>query len=105
MKLMQKAKNEISNNEKNEKKLKNLFNGLVFYLGREVPIEIFETVISSCGGLFGDESENSAFKEDDKRITHCIVDRPAAGIKMKPNKEYVQPQWIFDCINNKTLVL
>ena len=95
---------KISNNEENEKKLKNLFNGLVFYLGREVPIEIFETVISSCGGLFGDESENSAFKEDDKRITHYIVDRPAPGIEMKPNKEYVQPQWIFDCINNKTLV-
>jgi pescadillo protein len=96
--------NKISKNEENDKKLKNLFKGLIFYLGREVPIEIFETVIASCGGLFGDESENSAFKEDDKRITHYIVDRPPAGIEMKPNKEYVQPQWIFDCINKKSLV-
>jgi len=95
---------KISKNEENQKKLKNLFKGLIFYLGREVPIEIFETVISSCGGLFGDESENSAFKEDDKRITHYIVDRPPNGIDMKPNKEYVQPQWIFDCINKKCLV-
>ena len=66
--------NKIAKKEENEKKLKTLFKGLIFYLGREVPIEIFETVISSCGGLFGDESENSAFKEDDRRITHYIVD-------------------------------
>jgi len=96
--------NKISKIDENEKKLQNLFKGLIFYLGREVPIEIFETVIASCGGLYGDESENSAFKEDDKRITHYIIDRPPAGIEMKPNKEYVQPQWIFDCINKKTLV-
>lgn len=95
---------KISKNDENEKKLKNLFKGLIFYIGREVPIEIFETVIASCGGLFGDESENSAFKEDDKRITHYIVDRPPNGIDMRPNKEYVQPQWIFDCINKKSLV-
>ena len=96
--------NKIAKKEENEKKLKTLFKGLIFFLGREVPIEIFETVISSCGGLFGDESENSAFKEDDKRITHYIVDRPPAGIEMKKNKEYIQPQWVFDCINKKTLV-
>ena len=96
--------NKIAKKEENEKKLKTLFKGLIFYLGREVPIEIFETVISSCGGLFGDESENSAFKEDDRRITHYIVDRPPAGIEMKKNKEYIQPQWIFDCINKKSLV-
>ena len=89
---------------KMKKKLKNLFKGLIFFLGREVPIEIFETVIASCGGLFGDESENSAFKKDDKRITHYIVDRPPAGIEMKPNKEYIQPQWIFDCVNKKILL-
>ena len=96
--------NKIAKKEENEKKLKTLFKGLIFYLGREVPTEIFETVISSCGGLFGDESENSAFKEDDRRITHYIVDRPPAGIEMKKNKEYIQPQWIFDCINKKSLV-
>ena len=95
---------KIAKKEENEKKLKTLFKGLIFYLGREVPIEIFETVIASCGGLFGDESENSAFKEDDKRITHYVVDRPPAGIEMKQNKEYIQPQWIFDCINKKTLL-
>ena len=95
---------KISKNEEAEKKLKNLFKGLIFYISREVPLEIFETVIGSCGGLYGDSTENSAFQEDDKRITHYIVDRPLAGLNIKPNKEYIQPQWIFDCLNKKTLL-
>ena len=69
---------------------------LIFFISREVPIEIFETVISSCGGLYGDSSDTSAFTEDDKRNTQYIVYRPPNDINMKPNKEYVQPQWIFD---------
>ena len=95
---------KISNIDENEKKLKNLFKGLIFYISREVPLEIFETVIGSCGGLYGDSTENSAFQEDDKRITHYIVDRPLVGLNIKPNKEYIQPQWIFDCLNKKTLL-
>ena len=86
------------------KKLKNLFKNLIFFISREVPLEIFATVISSCGGIYGDSTENSAFNEDDKRITHYIVDRPLNGINIKPNKEYVQPQWIFDCLNKKMIL-
>ena len=96
--------NKISKITEDDKKLKNLFKNLIFYISREVPLEIFATVISSCGGLYGDSTENSAFNEDDKRITHYIVDRPPNGINMKSNKEYVQPQWIFDCLNKKTIL-
>ena len=96
--------NKISKITEEDKKLKNLFKNLIFYISREVPLEIFATVISSCGGLYGDSTENSAFNEDDKRITHYIVDRPPNGINMKSNKEYVQPQWIFDCLNKKTIL-
>jgi pescadillo protein len=95
---------KISKATEDEKKLKNLFKNLIFYISREVPLEIFATVISSCGGVYGDSTENSAFNEDDKRITHYIVDRPLNGINIKPNKEYVQPQWIFDCLNNKKIL-
>ena len=84
--------------------LKNLFKNIIFFISREVPLEIFATVISSCGGIYGDSTENSAFNEDDKRITHYIVDRPPNGINFKPNKEYVQPQWIFDCLNKKMIL-
>ena len=96
---------KISKITEESKKLKNLFKNLIFFISREVPLEIFETVINSCGGLYGDSSETSAFTKDDKRITHYIVDRPPAGINMKPNKEYVQPQWIFDCLNKKKFYL
>ena len=67
-------------------------------------MEIFSTVISSCDWVYGDSNENSAFNEDHKRITHYIIDRPFNGINIKPNKEYVQPQWIFECLNNKKIL-
>ena len=90
---------KISKKEEENKKLKNLFKNYIFYIGREIPREIFEMVISSCGGLYGDDSDNSPFNENDERITHYITDRPVENIIFKENKEYVQPQWIFDCVN------
>ena len=102
--IKSKEYSKIQKNIENTENLKNLFKNLIFYINREVPKEIFETVISSCGGLYGDDSENSAFNENDKKITHYIIDRPPNGIEMKSNKEYIQPQWIFDCINQKKLL-
>jgi len=58
----------------------------------------------SSGGQYGDESDNTAFKYDDPRITHYVVDRPAENIVMVKNKEFVQPQWILDSLNAKTML-
>ena len=80
-------------------KLKSLFKNLVFFISREVPKEIFELAISSMGGLYGDDSDNSAYTEDSSEITHYIIDRPHESIDYVANKEYVQPQWIIDCLN------
>ena len=33
-----------------------------------------------------------------------MIDRPAEMITFQENKEYVQPQWVFDCINSKKLL-
>lgn len=90
--------------EEENKKLRNLFKNCVFFISREVPNELFAFAITSCGGIYGDESENSPFKSDDPRITHYIIDRPAEMIQMNENKEYIQPQWIFDCINKRMLL-
>jgi pescadillo protein len=90
--------------EEENKKLKNLFKNCVFFIGREIPNEIFSFAVTSCGGVYGDESDNSPFNKDDPRITHFIIDRPAEFITMLDNKEYVQPQWIFDCINKLSLL-
>jgi len=75
-----------------------------FFLSREIPNEIFGLAILSAGGVYGDESESTPFRADDPRITHFLTDRPAEFVIMQENKEYIQPQWIFDCINNKKLL-
>jgi len=65
---------------------------------------LFATVILSCGGLYGDDSENSPFQYKDKRITHYIVDRKPEFVEVIKNKEFIQPQWVFDSINQKKIL-
>jgi pescadillo protein len=86
------------------KALKNLFKTCVFFISREIPKEIFAMVILSSGGLYGDDSENSSFQYNDKRITHYIVDRKPEFVELVPNKEFVQPQWVFDSVNQRKLL-
>ncbi|CDR95218.1 pescadillo N-terminus family protein, putative [Babesia bigemina] len=64
-----------------------LFNGMRFSLSPEVPLVPTCLVILSAGGTIT-ELENA---------THVIVDRPVADVD--PTKDYVQPQYVFDCLN------
>ncbi|GMH46234.1 hypothetical protein TrRE_jg9374 [Triparma retinervis] len=85
----------------------NVFSGLVFFIGREVPRTICELVILSHGGKVGWEGEGSTILPNDPVITHFVVDRPKlpASFKGYPKeREYVQPQWIFDCSNFRYLL-
>ncbi len=61
-----------------------------------------EFLIRSYGGDVGFEAEDSVFGEDDPHITHHIVDRPLD--ELNPKREYVQPQWVLDSINNRLLL-
>ena len=97
--------NKIKKIEEENSKLKNLFKNYVFFIGREIQCkEIFQMIIQSCGGIFCDESEYSCYDSKDEHITHFVTDRPENVIEMKKNKEYVQPQWIFDSLNNRKLM-
>ncbi|SMN17970.1 similar to Saccharomyces cerevisiae YGR103W NOP7 Component of several different pre-ribosomal particles [Maudiozyma saulgeensis] len=84
-----------------------LFSKFVFYIGREVPLDIVEFLILSGGGSV--ISEISLDQLEDKssldlsKVTHQIVDRPVLKNKVA-GRTYVQPQWIFDCINKCELV-
>lgn len=80
-----------------------LFRGLTFFLSREVPREQLLLVIKAFGGEAGWEGEESPLPEDADSITHHIVDRPALR-KSYPNREFVQPQWVFDSANARVLV-
>jgi pescadillo len=83
-----------------------LFQGLCFFVSREVPLEILQICIISFGGLLGWESDTGAspIQRDDPRITHQIVDRPKLSDDVITSREYIQPQWVFDSINAQLLL-
>jgi pescadillo protein len=77
-----------------------LFTQLRFFINREVQLDWMQFCIISFGGTVGWDGPFSPFTANDQAITHHIVDRPAASLSVLfPNREYVQPQWIFDSIN------
>ncbi|CAJ0646401.1 9829_t:CDS:2 [Entrophospora sp. SA101] len=87
--------------------LQQLFSKCVFYLSREVPKYSLEFIIKAFGGKVGWDSSmgmGSPYEENYERITHQIVDRPSVD-NCYPTRVYVQPQWVYDCINSKKLLI
>ncbi|PAV79646.1 hypothetical protein WR25_08716 [Diploscapter pachys] len=82
---------------KENEAIKNLFKGLVFYLNRETPKEALTLIIRNCGGSVGWESGPTNMEESSRSVTHQVVDRPVKDLIL--TRKYVQPQWIFDCLN------
>ena len=90
------------------KSQRRLFQNHVFLLGRETPIYILQNLILSFGGDFilqadlpDDEGEATATM---KRVTHVVMDRPLPPGQTDKSKEYVQPQYVVDSINNLFLL-
>ncbi|XP_064620851.1 pescadillo homolog [Lineus longissimus] len=91
--------------EKMTKFLK-LFKGVKCFVNREVPREALTFVIRSFGGQVSWHKTmalGATFEETDESITHQIVDRPEVE-KQYLSRYYIQPQWIFDCINARKLL-
>uniref|UniRef100_M3ZZU4 Pescadillo homolog n=1 Tax=Xiphophorus maculatus TaxID=8083 RepID=M3ZZU4_XIPMA len=92
--------------EKEQKQLetqKKIFEGLKFFINREVPRESLAFVIRCFGGQVSwDKSVciGSTYDVTDETITHQIVDRPNVD-KQYMNRYYIQPQWVYDCVNAK----
>ena len=82
---------QIEKQQKEREALKQLFKGAVFLLGRETPRYSLELIIRSCGGR--------VTEEDGEFVTHQIIDRPLSNATANQTREYVQPQWIYDCLN------
>ncbi|KAK7607631.1 Pescadillo N-terminus-domain-containing protein [Phyllosticta paracitricarpa] len=106
-----------------------LFSNFTFYLSRETPREPLEFILKAFGckrvgwdAVLGDGAYTT--NEADASITHQIVDRPAipapqvseseisskavngrlpAGTRV-PGRTYIQPQWVWDCINQGKLL-
>jgi len=79
-----------------------LFSTCKIFLSREVPVSSLEFVIKSFGGPVSWE-DSSSFPETDESITHQVVDRNSQKHQYL-SRAYVQPQWIYDCVNEKTLL-
>lgn len=90
------------------KRIENLFGEFKFFLQREIDREQLTFVIRSCGGAVSWDrtlGPGSTYQESDERITHQIVDRGAHPTKPRVvSRYYLQPQWVFDCVNAKRLV-
>ncbi|XP_053224334.1 pescadillo homolog [Podarcis raffonei] len=84
-------------------KQKRLFEGLRFFLNREVPREPLAFIIRCFGGQVSwDKSVciGATYDVTDPTITHQIVDRPSLE-KQVIGRYYIQPQWVFDSVNAK----
>ncbi|RNF20739.1 pescadillo [Trypanosoma conorhini] len=81
------------------RKVRRVFEGLTFYLSREVPQKHATLIIEACGGRVA-----TSYASDN--ITHFVVDRPALppGFERVERIEYVQPQYLFDCLNARMLL-
>ncbi|XP_021507955.1 pescadillo homolog [Meriones unguiculatus] len=89
-----------------QEKHKKLFEGLKFFLNREVPREALAFIIRSFGGdVSWDKSLciGATYDVTDSCITHQIVDRPGQQTPII-GRYYVQPQWVFDCVNARLLL-
>ncbi|KAL9929466.1 pescadillo homolog [Glossina fuscipes fuscipes] len=87
-------------------RLKSLFKGLKFFINREVPREPLVILLRSFGARVSWDStvfSGATFDESDETITHQIVDRPSLN-KQYISRDYIQPQWVFDCVNKRQLL-
>ena len=88
----------LTQKEEHGKKQRELFSKCVFLLNRETPVYILQYLILSFGGRFVTQDDEQSVK-----VTHHVVDRPMSG-KLDSTKEYVQPQWVIDSLNNLFLL-
>uniref|UniRef100_A0A8C5JTY2 Pescadillo homolog n=1 Tax=Junco hyemalis TaxID=40217 RepID=A0A8C5JTY2_JUNHY len=97
--LMDAKKKEQEALEKHKK----LFEGLRFFLNREVPREPLAFVIRCFGGQVSWDKSlciGATYDASDPSITHHIIDRPRLD-KQVVGRYYLQPQWVFDSVNAK----
>lgn len=79
------------------------FKNFRFFLNRETPVYSLEFILLSAGCQIGFSGEESPFDETAEGITHQVVDRPLPAEAMS-NRDYVQPQWIYDCLNHDIIL-
>lgn len=77
-----------------------IFKNYKFFISRECQFLPIALTIRSAGGrvLWGDDENRSTMESEG--ITHVVIDRPGEINKL-PDREYIQPQWVFDSFNEQ----
>ena len=79
-----------------------VFTGIIAMISREVPVvPVFLTLWAGgakevLAEVLGDVVTGE--------VTHVVVDRPATALKMTTDREYVQPQYVLDALNEGMLL-
>jgi len=84
-------------------KLRSLFKGKVFLIGREVNPEIISMLIRAGGGKCIHELLLTEQQIASSVFTHQICDRKRPSVIIA-SRVYVQPQWVFDSFNEAFLL-
>ena len=77
-----------------------IFKNYKFFISRECQFLPIALVIRSAGGRVCWAEDEAKSTADSEGITHVIVDRPGELTRL-PDREYLQPQWVFDSFNEK----
>jgi pescadillo protein len=80
------------------------FAGCVILVGRETAFEQISLVIRCGGGIALHETSMPADQISSKKITHQVVDRPKMSGQKLMGRQYIQPQWVFDSFNMRSVL-
>lgn len=97
---------ELDMEENNLEKL-SVFEGKSIVIGRETPFIELEFVLKSAGAMKVTREDDLPDVTVSDRLdgyTHWIVDRPTVRGPQNMSVEYVQPQYVFDSVNNGVLL-
>ena len=85
-----------------EEKLTSLgiFKNFTFFISRECQFLPLALVIRSAGGRICWAEDEHKSSMDSEGITHVVMDRPGE-VNRLPDREYLQPQWVFDSYNEQ----
>ena len=86
--------------EADTKQSAKIFKNLTFFVSRECQFVPVALTIRAAGGkvCWAEDEEKSTM--DSEGITHVIIDRPGEITRL-PDREYIQPQWVFDSFNEQ----
>ena len=75
-----------------------IFKNFTFFISRECQFLPIALVIRSAGGKVCWAEDECKSTPESAGITHVVMDRPGEQAR-QPDREYIQPQWVFDCFN------